>query len=153
VFAWKQTEYDGDSRGASVGESEVGEGKIASQHYRGQRQRVLQSCLGSVGDAHDVQLFFIRPGRPVENGIIESFNGRLRDECLNVEWFVSLADARRSWPSFVRITITSGRTAHWRIERRRHSRSYTGVRQKKLVHRWGETASNQVNRTVEAQKL
>jgi len=32
-------------------------------------------------------LCFIRPGRPVENGFIESFNGRLRDECLNVEWF------------------------------------------------------------------
>ncbi len=41
-----------------------------------------------------VQLCFIRPGRPVENGYIESFNGRLRDECLNVEWFPSLADAR-----------------------------------------------------------
>lgn len=43
---------------------------------------------------HDVQLCFIRPGRPVENGFIESFNGRLRDECLNVEWFSSLRDAR-----------------------------------------------------------
>jgi putative transposase len=43
---------------------------------------------------HGVQLCFIRPGRPVENGFIESFNGRLRDECLNVEWFSSLADAR-----------------------------------------------------------
>lgn len=43
---------------------------------------------------HDVQLCFIRPGRPVENGFIESFNGRLRDECLNVEWFSSLQDAR-----------------------------------------------------------
>lgn len=42
-----------------------------------------------------VQLCFIRPGRPVENGFIESFNGRLRDECLNVEWFPSLADARQ----------------------------------------------------------
>jgi transposase InsO family protein len=41
-----------------------------------------------------VQLCFIRPGRPVENGFIESFNGRLRDECLNVEWFPTLADAR-----------------------------------------------------------
>jgi putative transposase len=41
-----------------------------------------------------VQLCFIRPGRPVENGFIESFNGRLRDECLNVNWFVSLEDAR-----------------------------------------------------------
>jgi putative transposase len=43
---------------------------------------------------HGVQLCFIRPGRPVENGFIESFNGRLRDECLNVEWFSSLRDAR-----------------------------------------------------------
>ena len=44
---------------------------------------------------HGVQLCFIRPGRPVENGYIESFNGRLRDECLNVEWFNSLAQARQ----------------------------------------------------------
>ena len=42
-----------------------------------------------------VQLCFIRPGRPVENGFIESFNGRLRDECLNARWFVNLNDARR----------------------------------------------------------
>jgi putative transposase len=41
-----------------------------------------------------IQLDFVTPGRPVENGIIESFNGRLRDECLNVLWFESLADAR-----------------------------------------------------------
>jgi putative transposase len=44
--------------------------------------------------AAQVQLCFIRPGRPVENGFIESFKGRLRDECLNVEWFTSLAEAR-----------------------------------------------------------
>jgi putative transposase len=42
-----------------------------------------------------VQLIFIRPGRPVENGFIESFNGRLRDEFLNVEWFASLDEARQ----------------------------------------------------------
>jgi putative transposase len=41
-----------------------------------------------------VQLRFIRPGRPVENGFIESFNGRIRDECLNVEWFTNLTQAR-----------------------------------------------------------
>lgn len=41
-----------------------------------------------------VQLDFIRPGRPVENAFIEAFNGRLRDECLNVHQFVSLADAK-----------------------------------------------------------
>jgi len=44
--------------------------------------------------SHGVHLDFIRPGRPVENGYIESFNGKLRDECLNVEVFFTLADAR-----------------------------------------------------------
>ena len=43
---------------------------------------------------HGVQLEFIRPRRPVENSYIESFNGRLRDECLNVNLFFSLEDAR-----------------------------------------------------------
>lgn len=38
---------------------------------------------------------YIRPGRPVQNCFIESFNGRLRDECLNVHPFDSLAEARR----------------------------------------------------------
>ena len=47
-----------------------------------------------------VELCFIRPGRPVENGFIESFNGRLRDEFLNVEWFVSLDDARQKLAKF-----------------------------------------------------
>ncbi len=49
---------------------------------------------------NDVQLCFIRLGRPVENGFIESFNGRLRDERLNVEWFSSLEDARQKLAKF-----------------------------------------------------
>lgn len=40
-------------------------------------------------------LAFIRPGKPVENCFVESFNGKFRDECLNLHWFLSLADARR----------------------------------------------------------
>ena len=43
---------------------------------------------------HRVHLDFIRPGKPMENGFIESFNGKLRDECLNEEWFVDLDDAK-----------------------------------------------------------
>jgi putative transposase len=42
-----------------------------------------------------VRLNFIRPGKPVENAYIESFNGRFRDECLNEHWFVTMAHARR----------------------------------------------------------
>jgi putative transposase len=45
--------------------------------------------------ANQVQLAFIRPGKPVENAYIESFNGRFRDECLNENWFVTMAQARR----------------------------------------------------------
>jgi putative transposase len=41
-----------------------------------------------------VKLNFIRPGKPVENAFAESFNGRLRDECLNINWFMSLKHAR-----------------------------------------------------------
>ena len=41
-----------------------------------------------------VQLDFIRPGKPVENAFIESFNGRLRDECLNIHQFATLAQAQ-----------------------------------------------------------
>lgn len=41
-----------------------------------------------------IQLIHIQPGRPMQNGHIESFNGRLRDECLNANWFQNLTDAR-----------------------------------------------------------
>ena len=41
-----------------------------------------------------VKLNFIRPGKPIENAYAESFNGRLRDECLNTNWFLSLKEAR-----------------------------------------------------------
>ena len=43
-----------------------------------------------------VQIQFIRPGKPTENAFFESFNGRLRDECLQLHWFLSLEDALRT---------------------------------------------------------
>jgi len=42
-----------------------------------------------------IELVHIRPGKPIENAYVESFNGRLREECLNVCWFRNLFDARR----------------------------------------------------------
>ncbi len=41
-----------------------------------------------------VRLDFIRPGKPIENAFVESFNGKFRDECLNEHWLTSLQDAR-----------------------------------------------------------
>ena len=43
---------------------------------------------------NEVKLDFSRPGKPTDNAYIESFNGRLREECLNQHWFTSLADAK-----------------------------------------------------------
>jgi putative transposase len=43
---------------------------------------------------HDIRLAFIRPGKPVENAYIESFNGKFRDECLSMEWFRNRIDAK-----------------------------------------------------------
>jgi putative transposase len=43
---------------------------------------------------HGVALSFIQPGKPVQNAYIESFNGKLRDECLNENYFTSLTDAK-----------------------------------------------------------
>jgi putative transposase len=45
-------------------------------------------------EEHKIQLIHIQPGKPTQNGHVESFNGRLRDECLNATWFRNLADAR-----------------------------------------------------------
>jgi putative transposase len=41
-----------------------------------------------------IQLIHIQPGKPMQNGHVESFNGRLRDECLNANWFRNLSDAK-----------------------------------------------------------
>jgi putative transposase len=51
--------------------------------------------LGDWATRHGVKLAFIRPGKPIENAFIESFNGRFRDECLNEHWFIGVEDARR----------------------------------------------------------
>ena len=52
-------------------------------------------ALDAWAHQHGVTLQFSRPGKPVDNTFIEAFNGRLRDECLNQSWFLTLADARR----------------------------------------------------------
>jgi len=54
---------------------------------------------GSAVDAwayrRGIRLYFIDPGKPVQNAYVESFNGRFRDECLNEHWFPTLDEARR----------------------------------------------------------
>jgi len=87
---------------------DAGDGSPRAQPWlaQGDSQRARSLPLGHNGKefcgkamvtwAHegDVQLRLIEPGKPNQNAYIESFNGRLRDECLNEHWFPSLLHAR-----------------------------------------------------------
>jgi hypothetical protein len=57
-------------------------------------QDVLSKKLWRLDDAASSSRTSSRPGKPTDNAFVESFNGRLRDECLNTHWFLSLEDAR-----------------------------------------------------------
>jgi putative transposase len=46
--------------------------------------------------AREIKIDYIQPGNLVQNAFIESFNGTLRDDCLNMHWFLSLTDAKRT---------------------------------------------------------
>lgn len=46
-------------------------------------------------EEQQIRLIHIQPGRPMQNGRVESFNGRLRDECLNANWFPTMSEAKR----------------------------------------------------------
>lgn len=97
--------YTRECLAIEVGQSLKGEdvvrvlSRIAS--HRGQ-PRTIKTDNGSefISKAMDkwayergVELDFSRPGKPTDNATVESFNGRLRQECLNEHWFLSLADA------------------------------------------------------------
>ena len=70
---------------------------------------------------HGVKLFFIDPGKPMQNGSIESFNGRFREECLDQSWFTSLAEARRVIEAWRSTTICTAPTPACAWPRRRPS--------------------------------
>ena len=56
----------------------------------------ISRALDTWAYAHGIDLHFIEPGKPNQNAYVESFNGRLRDECLNEHWFFSLSEARET---------------------------------------------------------
>ena len=60
--------------------------------------------------ANDVTLDFSRPGKPTDNGFIEAFNSKLRAECLNAHWFMSLADTREKLEDCVDTTTKTDPT-------------------------------------------
>jgi transposase InsO family protein len=54
----------------------------------------ISKALDKWAYENGVTLDFSRPGKPTDNAFVESFNGSFRDECLNVNWFQSLNDAK-----------------------------------------------------------
>lgn len=54
----------------------------------------ISNALDAWAYERGVKLHFIRPGKPVDNAYMESFNGKFRDECLNLHWFKSVGHAR-----------------------------------------------------------
>jgi putative transposase len=58
------------------------------------RPEFMSKALDRWAYENGLTLDFSRPGKPTDNAFVESFNGRLRDACLNAHWFLSLADAR-----------------------------------------------------------
>jgi len=71
-------------------------------YHRGLPERIrvdngpefVSKALDNYSYQNNIKLEFSRPGKPVDNAFIESFNGSLRDECLNTNWFISIEDAQ-----------------------------------------------------------
>jgi putative transposase len=59
-----------------------------------QRHRTHQHDDPGLEQGNGIEWHYIQPGKPQQNAFVESFNGRLRDECLNETAFSSLAEAR-----------------------------------------------------------
>ncbi len=91
---------------------------VCSRHY-------LAWCT-----ERSISTIHIQPGKPTQNGHVESFHGRLRDECLNASWFWNLWDARR-------------KIANWRIEYN-HRRPHSSLRYRtpeEFARDWATAAS------------
>ncbi|MCB7347666.1 integrase core domain-containing protein, partial [Desulfovibrio desulfuricans] len=71
---------------------------------------VSGNALDTWAFEHGVQIEFTRPGKPTDNGHIESFNRKFRDECLNQNVFLSLHNARRTVEACGRIQTSGDRT-------------------------------------------
>jgi len=85
----------------------------------------IARCLQGWLEIQGTKPLFIEPGSPWQNGKCESFNGRFRDECLNLEWFESLKEAQ--------VVIEAWRE-HYNQERPHSALNYLSPRQ--FIHCW-----------------
>jgi putative transposase len=96
-------------------------------------RRVLAWCV-----ERKIQLVYIEPGRPMQNGRAESFQGKFRDECLNVSWFRNLWEAREKVEGWRREYNQTPPIQAWDIRRQRRSRR--ARRRPRLPPRWRESS-------------
>jgi putative transposase len=82
------------SRVVRVLERLAGERPLPTRLVLDNGPELISRVLEQWAHQHDVTLHFIDPGKPIQNAYCESFHSRLRDECLNEHWFLSLGDAR-----------------------------------------------------------
>jgi putative transposase len=73
----------------------IGERPQPTQLVLDNGPEMISRVLEAWAHQHAVALHFIDPGKPIQNAHCESFHGRVRDECLNEHWFLSLTDARQ----------------------------------------------------------
>lgn len=71
----------------------------------------ISKALDAWAHKNGVKLCFSRPGKPTDNAFIESFNGKLRTECLDQNWFASLLEAKEKLDAIERSTIANDHTA------------------------------------------
>jgi len=91
-----------------------------------QRPGTDQPSLPGLGAGVEDRLRHIQTGKPTQNAHVESFHGRLREECLRVSWFVNLFDARRKvadWKIGRRNTTNNGHIAASATERQQSGRT------------------------------
>jgi hypothetical protein len=95
---------------------------------------------------------FIDPGKPWQNGTSESFNGRLRDECLGVEWFRSRREAKAITRRGDGTTTTFGLTRVWRLDAERGQEEYTDSDRERQVsrNRWSSDLKAGTSRRASA---
>jgi putative transposase len=90
----------------------------------------IARCIQGWLETQGTKPLFIEPGSPWQNGKCESFNGRLRDECLNLEWFDSLKEAH--------VVIEAWRD-HYNQERPHSALNYLAPRQ--FIQQWQQEQS------------
>ena len=64
--------------------------------FRVHRSTMTSHAIFAWARDHQIDWHYITPGKPMQNGYVESFNGKMRDECLNEHWFLSLGEARET---------------------------------------------------------